>query len=91
MERNMNRIRIVTTVDGSEDGIHTKTYEAGQEYELGDSEGGKSLCDALVDAGLAELAVEEPASELSPEPEPDATEPEVAVKEPVKAGKKASK
>lgn len=62
------KIKMLTTVPGSLDGIHVKTYEAGIEYELGDSPGAHDLAQALINARMA--APPDPVNHAPIEPAP---------------------
>jgi len=57
------KIKMLKTVPGSLDGIRVTTYEAGVEYELGNSAGARDLAQALVNA---RFAIESPPDPVTP-------------------------
>jgi hypothetical protein len=62
------KIRMLSTVPGSIDGISVTSYEAGQEYDLTASAGAIELADAFVGACLAEEVGAKPAPPVKAEP-----------------------
>jgi len=67
----MARIKMLETIQGSDDGLVVKTYREGEEYTVGES-----LHKVLVRDIKVAVDVEEP----KPEPEPKAEEPKAAKK-----------
>lgn len=52
------KIKMISTQNGSVDGIHVKNYAADTEHDLSDSAGARSLAQAFVDAGMAAEVIE---------------------------------
>jgi len=62
------KIRMLTTVPGSIDGIRVKTYDAGTEHDLSASPGARDLAKALVNARMAVALPPDPAQQEQEQP-----------------------
>jgi len=62
------KIRMLSTQNGSLDGIRVAIYEAGKEYDLSESVGARALAKAFVDARMAIQAPPDPAQSAPVEP-----------------------
>lgn len=52
------KIRMISTQNGSTDGIRVSLYEADKEYDLTATDGERDLAEAFVGAGMAEICVD---------------------------------
>ena len=62
------KIRMLSTQDGSVNGITVTTYEQGNTYDLMDTPGELSLAKAFVEAGMAEDVSNAPDNPAPPPP-----------------------
>lgn len=71
------KIRMLTTENGSIDGIRVQSYEAETVHDLSDTAGGRDLAAAFVGAGMAvevageTLAVATPVAPVTAQPVPE--------------------
>jgi hypothetical protein len=84
------KIRMITTENGSLDGIRVSVYNAGTEYDLTDSQGARDLAAAFVGARMAVEVADEATVEPQPAPEVVAEVAPVEVIEPVAAPEPAT-
>lgn len=62
------KIKMLSTQNGSLDGIHVSVYQAGTEYDLSDSPGARSLAKAFVGAYMAIEVPPDPANLVPSQP-----------------------
>lgn len=65
------KIKMLSTQNGSVDGIRVKSYAADTEHDLSDSVGARSLAKAFVDAGMAVICGVESTLGGSIDPQPN--------------------